>query len=365
MPKIRRIRFGSGVSTSLTIGLMFAGLGVLAACAATRGMPIEPGFASTVRAEQPAPERDVLNVPRPSLENDEANPRLMAGLERRELSVKGRKRVFFVHRPDGLSAPAPLLFQLHGGNGTAPRRAQQTGLNEIADRERFIAIYPQGENYGWNDGRFPLGLVSSQGKADDVAFFNAMFDALTSSGEGDPARVYVSGGSNGGMMTYRLVCEVGHRIAAAVVMVANLPELVAPNCNPPRAVPLLIMNGTSDPLMPFEGGVVAMREENGRVISTMDTVEFWRKANGCAGKALQTQMPNRDPDDGMTTDMFHWAPCASGGELLFFRMNGAGHGLPGRSRNKIAEAERLGGKSSNDFDSSEETWTFLERFSLR
>ena len=278
--------------------------------------------------------------------------------------MDGRPREFFLHKPAAADRNLPVLFQLHGGSGTAPRRAVQTGFNQIADREGFIAIYPQGVGNGWNDGRATDYLLDRQERVNDVAFFAAMFDALIASGEADPKRIYMSGGSNGGMMTYRLACELGDRIAASTVMVASLPEKLAPTCRPQRPMPLLIMAGTADPLMPFDGGVVSMQEQHGRVIPMKDTVEFWHKANGCAGAPRERQVLDRDPDDGMRTDVFTWTDCKGGSELVFYRMNGAGHGLPGRSRDKSETAERLGGKSSNDFDSSEETWAFVKRFSL-
>ena len=314
-------------------------------------------------AIEPAEAQGAVAFPRtPSLTADEANPRLMQGLTRRTIRVGEVERIYYIHKPPDLRTASPVVFPLHGGDGTAPRRAVQTGFNELADREGFIAVYPQGLNGGWNDGRNTEFLQSRQDDADDVAFFNAMFDDLIERGEADPRRLYLSGGSNGGMMSFRLMCEAGDRIAAATVMVASLPEPMAASCKPSGAVPLLMMNGTADPLMPFEGGPVALSRERGVVIPVMETVEFWRKANGCDDSVEQSGAPDLDPADGIRTDIFAWRSCEEAAELVFFRMNGAGHGLPGRSRNKTAESQRLGGKSSNDFDSTEESWRFMKRF---
>lgn len=309
-------------------------------------------------------QRAADSLPQPSLQDDEANPRLMQGLTKRTIAVGGAERIYYVHKAPDLTAPAPVVIQLHGGNGTAPRRAQQTGFNTLADAEGFIAVYPQGVNYGWNDGRDTAFLQDRQANADDVGFFHAMVDDLVEKGEADPRRIYVSGGSNGGMMTFRLMCEAGDRIAAATVIVASLPEPLAATCRPTSARPMLIMNGTADPLMPFEGGVVARSIENGRVIPVMQTVEFWKIANGCSDPPTQAQAPDRDPEDGVRTDVISWSSCRDNAGLVFYRMNGAGHGLPGRSRSKSEVAERLGGKSTNDFDSTAESWAFMQRFAL-
>jgi polyhydroxybutyrate depolymerase len=308
----------------------------------------------------------VVDLPRPSLEADQANPKLMAGLEIRKLSLAGRDRVYFVHKPGGLGSTAPLLFVLHGGNGTAPRRALQTGFNDIADRDRFIVVYPQGVDYGWNDGRAKdasLGHADGDATVDDVAFFRGMIDDFINRGEADPKRVYVIGGSNGGMMTQRLACDATDKIAAAAAIVASIPVAIASSCRPSRPIPILMMTGTADLLVPFEGGQVA--GNRGSVIPVIEAVDFWRRIDGCADNPESSEMPDRDPADGIRTDVLAWRRCSEGSEVVFFRMNGAGHGLPGRSQNKSAAAKQLGGRSSNDFDSSEEAWKFVRRFSLR
>jgi len=301
---------------------------------------------------------------RNSLLRDEANPRLMEGLERRTLSVGGVERVYYVHLPAGLRGSAPVVFALHGGAGTAPRRARQMGLNAIADREGFVAVYPQGINNGWNDGRGTADLVRRQAGADDVAFFRAMMGEFVRRGEADEARIYVVGGSNGGMMTHRLACDLADRIAGAVAMVASLPEPVAPRCKPAMPVPILMMNGDADPLVPYEGGQVGavLPGDQGRILPVEETVRFWLRANGCAGEPRASKIEDKDPADGVTVEVRRWQGCQGGAAVAVYRMRGAGHGLPGRSANKSEAAERLGGRSTNDFDSSEHAWAFLKGF---
>ncbi len=297
-------------------------------------------------------------LPRPSIEADEANPQLIAGLERRVIQVGGQGRVYYIHRPASLRAgPAPIVIGLHGGNGTALRRARQMGFNEIGDREGFIAVYPQGVDFGWNDGRVDRGV-------DDVQFFRALLDDLVARKDADPSRIYLVGGSNGGMMAQRLACDMTGRLAGVVTMVASLPEPLAKACSPKAPLPILMMNGTADPLVPYGGGAVAATtgREQGRVLPVEDTLAFWQRANRCADKPVRGTVPDRDPADQIMTETVTWTACAGGSEVSFYKMNGAGHGLPGRSRNKSDIAEQLGGRSTNDFDSSEVAWAFLKRF---
>lgn len=318
-------------------------------------------FAAEAALAQP---RERPGPPRPSLAADLANPQVMQGLTQRTIQVDGRARVYFIHIPSGASKGLPVVMGLHGGNGTAPRRARQMGLNEIGDREGFIAIYPQGVNYGWNDGRATPEMLARQENVDDVTFFKALIREISAMPEVDPRRIYLVGGSNGGMMTHRLSCDIAEMITAAVVMVGSIPEPVRGKCQPKNPVPILMMNGTADPLVPYAGGNVggASGVDQGRVIAAEDTLQFWVKANGCIGMPKAGMLPDRDPGDGMRTETLTWNSCRGGSEVGFFKMNGAGHGLPGRSRTKSAIAEELGGRSTNDFDSSEEAWSFLKRF---
>jgi polyhydroxybutyrate depolymerase len=314
-----------------------------------------------VASSQP---RDRSSLPRPSLDADIANSQLMQGLSQRSLKVGDRERTYFIHSPSPGRRAMPVVIALHGGNGTAPRRARQMGFNEIGDREGFIAVYPQGVNYGWNDGRGTPEMLRRQENADDVAFFRALLGELRRLPEVDPQRIYIVGGSNGGMMTHRLACEIPEMFAGAVAMVASLPEPLRETCQPQVSVPILMMNGTADPLVPYGGGNVggAGAIDQGRVIPAEETLAFWIKTNACKGAPEETTAPDRDFEDGMRTEIRTWKRCRDGVQVSFYKMNGAGHGLPGRSRTKAALAEELGGRSTNDFDSSEEAWAFLKRF---
>lgn len=311
------------------------------------------------------PRERAAGLSQPSLAADVANPVLMKGLTQRTLQVGGRERTYFIHIPQNGETRKPVVIGLHGGNGTAPRRARQMGFNEIGDREGFIAVYPQGVNYGWNDGRATPDMLKRQDNADDVAFFRALIRELGDSQQVDSRRIYLVGGSNGGMMTHRLACEMSERIAGAVAMVASMPEPIRDACRPKTPVPFLMMNGTADPLVPYNGGNVggAGTIDQGRVIPAEETLRFWVEANGCSGEPRVGIVQDRDPDDGIRTEIRTWTRCEGRSEVAFFKMNGAGHGLPGRSRTKSAIAEELGGRSTADFDSSEEAWAFLKRFS--
>lgn len=166
-------------------------------------------------------------------------------------------RSFEVHVPDKVAGREnlPVVIMMHGGGGNAKNARDQTGLDAVADRRGFIAVYPDG-NTGrlgkfrtWNAGRC-CGIAARQ-KADDVGFISAMIDFLIKQYRIDASRVYATGHSNGAQMSYRLACELSERIAA---IAPNAGQRVLDDCNPPRSVPVLHIHGTKDPCALFEGG---------------------------------------------------------------------------------------------------------------
>src|SRR5215475_14022990 len=116
----------------------------------------------------------------------------------------------------------------------------------------------------------------------------------------------MTGPSNGGMMTLRLVCEDADLFAAAAPIIANLPADLAPRCKPARPIPVLVVNGTADPLMPFGGGEVGLRHGRGQVISTDATMALLRKVDGCADTAKSEHLPDVDPTDGSDVTVDSW-----------------------------------------------------------
>ena len=163
-------------------------------------------------------------------------------------------RTFYLHLPvnfDEMNA-LPVVLILHGGGkGNGKDLAERTHYIEIADRDGFIVVFPNGIDAQWNDGR---GKTFQKKKEieniDDVGFISSLIDYLIENYKGDSKRVYVTGLSNGGMMTFRLGCEIASKLSAIAPVIANIPEKIVHNCNPDGPLPVLIMNGTEDPLVP-------------------------------------------------------------------------------------------------------------------
>jgi poly(hydroxyalkanoate) depolymerase family esterase len=161
---------------------------------------------------------------------------LAAGTESKTLELAGRKRTYLIHPPKGYDAktPLPLVLVLHGAVQGAANAESMSGMSAKADKEDFLVAYPTGTSrFGlaptWNAGAC-CGYAMTN-KVDDVGFLRALIDRLEHDYTVDPKRIFVTGISNGGMMSYRLACELADRIAA-IAPVEGAQDI---ECRPSRA----------------------------------------------------------------------------------------------------------------------------------
>lgn len=282
------------------------------------------------------------------------------GVEKRTIEVGGRPRTYYVYRPAGKpQGPYPVVLALHGGGGQG-LGMRRVGFEPVAARHGFAVVYPDGHNRGWNDGRLGERIVQRGEGVDDVAFFRALIGALTSEKFADPARIYVTGPSNGGMMSFRIACDLADRVAAVAPVIANMPLDRMELCQPARPVPLLIINGTKDPLVPWEGGPIAGNPTGGAVVSVDKTIELWKRLNGCNNRPpAERKLPDKDPADGTRTTELVWQGCKA--DLRLYRVDEGGHHWHGAVVPVNDERIQRTGKVSMDFNGAEVVWDFFAR----
>jgi polyhydroxybutyrate depolymerase len=277
------------------------------------------------------------------------------------LTAGGLERSYTVLTPVGAEReprPRPAVIVLHGGGGSGQRVRGQMRMDPVAEREGFLVVYPDGVDKGWNDGR--RDMVRARGKAgeaDDVAFLVALARRLVLDGLARAGEVYVTGVSNGGMMSFRLACDAPEQFAGFAPVIANLPEDIAGSCQPRQARPMLIINGTEDPLVPWHGGGVGFRGERGRVLSTAATLEHWRTIGGCRGESHRSAVPDRDPGDGMRAFVVSASGCAA--PLVLIEVEGGGHRIPGRQERATPVIDGLIGRQTRDLEAAEVIWRFF------
>ena len=289
------------------------------------------------------------------------------------VSWDGLERVYGVYVPAEVADPAPLVFLLHGGGGSAKRTwGQEHGRSwrALADEHGFVLVLPEGRAdpddaaaHHWNDCRTGVESAAVLSPEDDVGFIVGLIDAVSEIATIDRSRVYTTGASNGGMMTHRLAIEAGDQFAAVAAVIANLPDPT--ECDTlPAPIPILIMNGTDDQIMPFEGGCVAGdRCERGRVLSTEQTIAFWVDVNG-ASEATAKRLFNRAWFDGSKVIVLTYHDEVGGNDVVYYHIQGGGHTVPGfESSSRLREA--VSGPKNRDIDGPTEIWAFFEEHPSR
>jgi polyhydroxybutyrate depolymerase len=295
-------------------------------------------------------------------ENEPAN--MFLDLQLQTIDVDGVQRNYYSHFPSShkSSPKTPLVLVLHGGGrGDGLTPAKYLGFTSVADSEGFIVVYPNGIDAYWRDGRGYTHRGESDDSVDDVGFISKLIDHLVRVNKADPKRVYVTGISNGGMMTLRLGCELSSKLAAIAPIAANIPENIVASCRPDLPLPVLLMNGTDDPMVPYDGGHVHFfRRKMGEVVSTSETVSFWVKHNRCNAVPDVNELPDRDLRDHSQVQVATYSNPSNGCEVVLYTIKGGGHTLPGSDTPDIP---RILGRKNNDIDGAEVIWGFFKRHS--
>jgi polyhydroxybutyrate depolymerase len=227
-------------------------------------------------------------------------------------------------------------------------------------------VFPDGLNRAWADLRpsdSRAGRIPPEG-TDDVAFVARLIEKYVADGVADRTRIYVTGLSNGGAMTMTLVCKRADLFAAAASVIMNLTDESAQACHPSRPVPMLMMNGTADPLVPYEGGRGTSRFAVDGYWSTEETLLFWRRINGCeAGDANSVELEDRDTNDQSTVTLVN-SRCPPARDVVLYRINGGGHRMPSSFSDTrfVRLVNFMFGPQNHDIDGAETIWGFFKRF---
>ena len=257
------------------------------------------------------------------------------------IAIGGRARTYFVHTPPAYNGrkALPLVLVLHGG-GQSPESAEwMSGMSIKADSENFLVAYPSGTGRlsrmpTWNSGN--CCGYALENKVDDVAFLSALIDKLKQDYSVDSKRVYVTGISNGGMMSYRLACEAAHKIAA-IAPVEGAQNL---ECQPDGPVSVIVFHGTADGHVAFDGGTSKYQIGPARTDNSVaSAVSFWAREDSCDGT------PEIEKTSAVHTQTY--IGCKGGTAVKLYAIQGGHHNWPG------------GRLSGNQIPATDLMWAFF------
>jgi polyhydroxybutyrate depolymerase len=250
---------------------------------------------------------------------------------------------------------APVVLALHGGGSNPAAMADFCGLSQKANQEGFLVVYPHGsgrtgEYLSWNAGNC-CGHAWKRG-VNDVEFVHRLLDDLSEAAEVDARRVFATGMSNGGMLAYRLACEMPERIAA-IAPVAGTLGLA--DCRPALPVPVLHFHGTKDLFVPYEGGKGPRSLSGTNFLPVREAIQTWVRNNECKPGPVETVL-SEGKSDGMRITQHTYAGGRDGAEVALVTIEGGGHTWPGRLPRLAMLGPSAIGISANDM-----MWEFFQR----
>lgn len=262
----------------------------------------------------------------------------------------GYLRSYIVHLPPGYNASNsyPMVMSFHGYTSNAVQQQLYTMMDFVADTANFIVVYPDGVANAWNVG---FGAVPYNSGINDVGFVNALIDTMISDYSIDPEMIYATGMSNGGYLSNRLACELPHRIAAIASVTGPMTDSTMVHCNAWRAVPVMHIHGTADPVVPYTGMIQSL--------GAQELIDFWVNNNGCTATSTDVPYPDVNTADSCVAVRKNYIPCDDGAEVVLIEITDGGHTWPG----SLIDIPTYG-YTNRDFFGSGEIWNFFKRFRL-
>jgi polyhydroxybutyrate depolymerase len=282
--------------------------------------------------------------------------------QEKTIEVGDRHRTYYLHVPANLPVdkPAPLVLVFHGGGGTALGMERYlTHFSDLADREGFLVAYPEGVDKNWNDGRDNPSSTPARKNVDDLAFVMAMIDEIGKEHQVDAKRIFSTGISNGAIFSHYLAANHAEKIAAIAPVVGGIADPFYQKFQPAEPVSVLILQGTSDPLVPYDGGKIGIAGmgDRGKVIGTDETVKLWVQRDGCQTEPVEEALPDPESNDGCTIKRFTYGKGQGGTEVVLYKIEGGGHTWPGGPQ---YFPQFLIGRVCRDVNATQVIWDFFK-----
>lgn len=247
-----------------------------------------------------------------------------------KIRVKGKQREYILYVPKNYSPNKsyPLLFSFHGFTSTMDKNYDYTKFNELAEKENFIVVHPQGIKKKWN--------ASSKKRFNkDIHFIKSMIQQLKRTYSIDASRIYATGMSNGGYLSMLLACELSDEIAAVASVTGLMFPRALKKCKPSRAVPVLQIHGTADNIVKYN--------------KVEKVLNFWIDNNGTDTTPIISNIDDTNKEDNSTVIKYVYKNGKNDAEVQHLKVVGGSHDWPGAWGNM-------------DINASEEVWNFLKQY---
>ncbi|MGC8739172.1 MAG: alpha/beta hydrolase family esterase [Candidatus Hydrogenedens sp.] len=264
-----------------------------------------------------------------------------------KITVDGETRYYRLHTPPNLdpTTPVPLLIALHQFSDTARGMEKLTRFNQLADKENFIVVYPQGKWRIWKTDPLPNR---------DTRFLEVLIDNLLSKYPIQQNKIFATGASAGGMMIQAFACY-SRTLAGIAPVMGSMTRNYAEERKPQRNIPVLIIHGTADPVVPFNGGETNAGPGRRPVfLSAEDNAEWWAKQYGYSGETIITQLPDTNPNDTFSTEVINYN-CDP--PVFLYKIIGGGHTWPGT---KNFYPQFIIGPTAPEPNASQIIWNFFK-----
>lgn len=254
-----------------------------------------------------------------------------------------RTYILYVPATYSVSTPAPLVLNFHGYTSNSTEQMFYGDFRSISDTAGFLIVHPMGTLDGSNE---PYWNAAMGGSVDDLGFASALIDSLSAEYSINQDRIYSTGMSNGGFMSYYLACELGNKIAAIASVTGSMNFGTFVGCNPSHPVPVMEIHGTADAVVNYNGST--------GVKSIAEVMTYWVNFNNCTSAPVITAVPNTSTTDNCAAEHYLYSNGTNGVDVEHYKIINGGHTWPG------APIEI--GTTNYDINASLKIWEFFSKY---
>lgn len=279
----------------------------------------------------------------------------------RTIMVDGIQRQYLIHIPPAFNtiAKLPVIFAFHGGGGTAKSAVSFYDLEPLADKNNFMVVYPDAVNKAWKIPGMATRVKAADTTVNDLHFMNVLLDTIIAEYKADPQKVFLTGISRGAMFSFYLADAMNERVTAIAAVSGGISQTQFPSYSFQRPIPVLMINGTKDPLVSYDGGYGKLNRRNignedADMVPAEKLLQKIVKLDHCNTNAQTVVLPDSDPSDGCTE-----TECIYNGTAVtvdFIKIENGGHTWPGGTQYL---PKFLIGRLCRDFSVSQKIFDFF------